>query len=72
MIVTVKLALDASGKAVVDQPVVYPTWVDKDNGIVIRPVLADLADPNVSAAKKAQLQVSLDRTASVLGDFIAK
>ena len=72
MIVTVKLGLDAGGKAVVDQPVVYPTWVDKSNGIVIRPVLADLADPNVSAAKKAQLQVSLDRTASVLGDFIAK
>ena len=71
MIVTVRLSLDANGRAVVDKPVVYPTWVDKQNGIVIRNVIADLADPTVSAGTKSQLEVSLRRTSSVVGDFVA-
>ena len=71
MIVTVRLSLDANGKAVVDKPVVYPTWVDKQNGIVIRNVIADLADPTVAAGTKAQLEVSLQRTSNVVGDFVA-
>ena len=72
MIVTVKLSLDSAGKAVVEKPIVYPTWVDKQNGIVIRPVLSDLADPSVSAATKSQLNISLTRTSGVVGDYIAQ
>jgi poly-gamma-glutamate synthesis protein (capsule biosynthesis protein) len=72
MIVTVKLSLDTAGKAAVEKPIVYPTWVDKQDGIVIRPVLSDLADPSVSAATKSQLNISLTRTAGVVGDYIAQ
>jgi poly-gamma-glutamate capsule biosynthesis protein CapA/YwtB (metallophosphatase superfamily) len=55
----------------VGRPVVHPTWVDRERGWVIRPVLGDLADPSVPAAVKGALAVSLERTRSVVGDFLA-
>ena len=51
-------------------PVVTPTWVDRSNGFLIRPVLTDLADPSVDAATKDQLYRSLQRTGSVVGAYI--
>lgn len=70
MIVSVAMSEQADGTFAVDEPVVTPTWVDRANGFVIRPVLADLADPSVDAATKADLLRSLQRTASVVGEYI--
>ncbi len=70
MLVTVAISQQADGTFVVERPAVVPTWVDRDNGFVIRPVLSDLADPSVSESVKAHLAVSLERTRSVVGDFL--
>ena len=71
MIVTTNITLNPDGSVVVDKPVVYPTWVDKKNGVVVRPILSDLTDPSVPDDIKAELNVSLERTRAVVGDFFA-
>jgi hypothetical protein len=60
----------ADGTIAVEQPEVVPTWVDRNNGWVVRPVIADLADPTTPSGVRAQLMASLARTRSVVGDFI--
>ena len=70
MIVTTDITLNPDGSVQVEKPVVHPTWVDKYNGVVVRPILTDLADPSVPDDIKAKLIISLDRTRSVVGDFI--
>ena len=70
MIVTANITLNPDGSVQVEKPVVHPTWVDKYNGVVVRPILTDLADPSVPDDIKAKLIISLDRTRSVVGDFI--
>jgi hypothetical protein len=60
----------ADGTIAIDRPEVVPTWVDRNDGWVVRPVVADLADPATSAGVRAQLAASLARTRTVLGDFI--
>ncbi len=70
MIVNVAISEQADGQFVVERPSVVPTWVDRGNGFVIRPVLSDLADPAVSDSVKRQLAASLDRTRAVVGDFV--
>lgn len=69
MIVTTNITLNPDGSVQVEQPVVYPTWVDKYNAVVVRPVLTDLVDPTTSEETKAELAVSLERTRSVVGEF---
>jgi poly-gamma-glutamate synthesis protein (capsule biosynthesis protein) len=54
----------------VDRPNVRPTWVDKNNGWVIRDVANELSDPLLAESTRAELNNSLTRTAAVLGDFI--
>lgn len=71
MIVKVKLSLTNDDKVKVDKPGVYPTWVDKNNGKIIRLVKSDLKDTAVSRAVKTQLRISLARTTRVVGEFIA-
>ncbi len=71
MIVTTNITLNPDGSVVVEKPVVYPTWVDKKNGVVVRPILSDLADPTVPEDIKAELNVSLERTRAVVGDFFS-
>jgi poly-gamma-glutamate synthesis protein (capsule biosynthesis protein) len=71
MIVTTNITLNPDGSVVVDKPIVYPTWVDKKNGVVVRPILSDLTDPSVPDDIKAELNVSLERTRAVVGDFFA-
>jgi len=71
MIVTTNIMLNPDGSVVVDKPIAYPTWVDKKNGVVVRPILSDLADPSVPDDIKAELNVSLERTRAVVGDFFA-
>ncbi len=71
-IVTVNLTISAEGNVTVARPQVYPTWVDKIHGWTIRSVLDDLNDPNVSLGTKAELAISRQRTAKILGDFFDK
>ena len=71
MIVTTNITLNPDGSVQVEQPVVYPTWVDKKNGVVVRPILTDLLDPTVPDDIKAELNVSLERSRAVVGDFFA-
>jgi len=70
MIVSVAIIEQPDGRFLVEQPAVVPTWVDKNNGWVIRPVLTDLVDPTVSNAVKGQLAASLERTRTVVGAFV--
>jgi poly-gamma-glutamate synthesis protein (capsule biosynthesis protein) len=70
IVVTVQIDEHDDGSFHVRQPVVYPTWVDREHGHVIRPVLTDLADPRTPPGIRAQLEISLRRTSSVVGDFV--
>jgi len=72
VIATVNMTISPDGKVTVARPQVYPTWVDKIHGWTIRSVLDDLDDPNVSPGTKAELKISRQRTAKILGDFFAK
>ena len=65
------ITLNPDGSVQVEQPVVFPTWVDKKNGVVVRPILSDLLDPTVPDNIKAELNVSLERSRTVVGDFFA-
>lgn len=72
IIATTNITLEPNGSVQVDRPVVYPTWVDKKDGVVVRPILSDLADPTVSDEVKAELTVSLERTRAVVGEFVER
>ena len=75
-IVSVRFALTRTGEGPNDvrvdvgRPSVRPTWVDRDNGWVIRDVVSDLADPGTDASRQQQLTASLARTTAVLGAFM--
>ena len=71
MIATTNITLNPDGSVIVNKPGVHPIWVDKKNGVVVRPVIADLADPSVPKNIEDDLKASLNRTRSVVGDFIA-
>lgn len=71
MIVTLSFTRQADGTIAVSRPQVIPTWVDKNDRWLIRLVQQDLNDPAVPAATRQQLAVSLARTTSVVGDFLA-
>lgn len=70
IIATTNITLNPDGTVIVEKPRVHPIWVDKKNGVVVRPVISDMADPSVPTAIKADLEVSLQRTRSVVGDFV--
>lgn len=70
IIASMNITLNPDGTVIVEKPRVHPIWVDKKNGVVVRPVISDLADPSVPNAIKADLEVSLQRTRSVVGDFV--
>jgi poly-gamma-glutamate synthesis protein (capsule biosynthesis protein) len=72
VIVTIGLTLDASGAVAVEQPIAFPTWVDRKHGFVIRLVQADLLDPTLPLDVQAQLAESLRRTADIIGPFVAQ
>ena len=71
-IATVNLTISPEGNVTVARPVVYPTWVDKIHGWTIRSVFDDLVDTSVSPGTKAELTISRQRTAKILGDFFVK
>jgi poly-gamma-glutamate synthesis protein (capsule biosynthesis protein) len=70
IIVTVTVDEREDGTFTVERPVVYPTWVDRTGGHVIRPVLSDLADPATPAGVRAELAISLERTRRVVGEYV--
>ena len=72
VIATTSLTINLAGKAVFDKPVMHPTWVDKNNGWVIRDVQKSLRSPTISNGLTRELELSLGRTTQVLGDYITK
>jgi len=70
MIVEFEIEVDSVGNVSIDAPSVIPTWVDKDNGWIIRDVGAQLARDDLDEARRSVLQASYDRTAAVVGDYL--
>jgi poly-gamma-glutamate synthesis protein (capsule biosynthesis protein) len=68
-IFTTTLRVQPNGSMSFDQPVVHPTWVDKDNDWVIRNITENLRN-NTPGINTNELEQSLRRTARVLGEFI--
>ncbi|MFK8024274.1 MAG: CapA family protein [Ilumatobacter sp.] len=71
-VVEFAIAVDHAGHVTIGTPVVTPTWVDKNNGWVIRDVRAALADPASSDGRRADLERSLERTMAVVGGFVTR
>ena len=69
VILEVDVRVGPDGVVAVDRPTVRPTWVDKDNGWVIRDVEATLGRDDLTDGQRNQLESSRERTAAVLGDF---
>lgn len=69
-IVTTKITVTTDDKVLVAKPVVTPTWVDRVAGWQIRSVVSDLKNKELNAATRSELQISLKRTTSVLGEYI--
>lgn len=70
-IFTTTLHCNTAGRVSFDTPVVHPTWVDKQNGWIIRDIQKSLANPIAAGINAQELELSLGRTTRVLGDFIA-
>ena len=69
---TITMGRDTAGRVSFDTPVVHPTWVDKQNGWIIRDITKLLANKNNLGLNTRELELSLERTTRVLGDFIAR
>jgi hypothetical protein len=69
-IVTTKITVTTDGKVLVTKPAVIPTWVDRASGWQIRSVVGDLISHDINSFTRAELQASLKRTTSVLGEYI--
>jgi poly-gamma-glutamate synthesis protein (capsule biosynthesis protein) len=69
---TTTMRRNNAGNISFDTPVVHPTWVDKQNGWIIRDIKKSLANPNTPGVNARELELSLGRTTRVLGDFIAR
>ena len=66
----VDFTIDADGGVTVSRPLVYPTWIDKPNGMVVR-LTSEANDPTLSSFTRAALKASLERTRLVMGAFFA-
>ena len=69
-IAEVRFDQQPDGTYVAERPVVQPTWVDIEAGWLVGPVLADSPIRRARLVKH-QLEQPRDRTAAVLGDFLA-
>jgi poly-gamma-glutamate synthesis protein (capsule biosynthesis protein) len=69
---TITMRRNSDGNISFDTPVVHPTWVDKQNGWIIRDIEKSLSNLNNSGVNAQELELSLGRTTRVLGDFIAR
>jgi poly-gamma-glutamate synthesis protein (capsule biosynthesis protein) len=72
VVVTVEITVDGDDDVVVGRPVVIPTWVDKEAGWIVRVVDTELSRDDLSAGQRDRLERSRERTADVLGDYIAE
>lgn len=67
-LVSFSVTRSSGGRVAVGTPVVRPTWVDKDNGCVVRDVLTVLAHPeSYPMATVRGATASLKRTTQILG-----
>lgn len=66
----VDFTVAGDGSVEVSRPVVYPTWIDKRHGHVVR-LTSEQYDPALPAATRAALRESQNRTRTVLGDYFA-
>lgn len=74
-IVTITLTPAPNRRVTVGQPVVYPTWVDKQADFTIRDLSVDLAansaiEAGVPVARWNAARASLKRTRQILGDSL--
>ena len=69
VILEIDVHVEPDGDVEVSRPIVRPTWVDKDDGWVIRDVEALLGRSTLSEGKRSRLEQSRERTALVLGEF---
>lgn len=69
-VATIDFTVAKNGDVRASTPVVHPTWVDRDTGWLVRPVVTELADPATPAGTRPQLEASLARTREVLGPYI--
>jgi poly-gamma-glutamate capsule biosynthesis protein CapA/YwtB (metallophosphatase superfamily) len=69
-VAVVDISVDSNGNVSVGRPIIHPTWVDKDAGWVVRLVLDELADADLSDGLRQRLEQSLRRTERVLGDWL--
>jgi poly-gamma-glutamate synthesis protein (capsule biosynthesis protein) len=67
---TITMRRNTAGKVLFDSPIVHPTWVDKQNGWIIRDITKLRANSNTSGVIPRELELSLGRTTRVLGEFI--
>ena len=70
-LVQVDFDVAPDGTVTVHQPVVYPTWVDKGNTFAVLDVLSELAKPDLAARQRREMEISLERTKSVVGAYVA-
>ena len=68
---TITMRRSMAGKVLFDTPVVHPTWVDKQNGWIIRDIEKSLSNLNNSGVNAQELELSLGRTTRVLGKYIS-
>ena len=69
-IVTIAVQRGPDGSIAVEQPIVHPTWCDRDHGWVIR-LTSEANDPALSESVRGQLRASEERTRRLLGWFFA-
>ena len=72
-IATITMTRTADNRVTVSQPLVYPTWVDKNAGYTIRNLSVDLApasavEAGVASSRWSAELASLRRTRRILGD----
>jgi poly-gamma-glutamate capsule biosynthesis protein CapA/YwtB (metallophosphatase superfamily) len=63
------ITVDDAGNTTIEPPIVRPTWVDKDNGWVVRDVNRMLARNDLTDWQRDLLERSRERSADVVGDF---
>ena len=69
-IATLTMTLRPDGRVDVSRPAIIPTWCDRDQGWIVRLVQPTLADPATAEPLRRALTASLERTRSVLADYI--
>lgn len=69
-VIGVEFTLGADGAVEVGTPTVYPTWVDRSNGHVVR-LATQQPDGGLSTKVRAAMVASFDRTRRLLGAHLA-